>query len=83
MDDTQPATNGIEQGIISEHIIRVISIHNEVWRVQLPDPDTMDRWIEIGQQIKDENWISRPLTLESPGDTGGKKAGGGNSGGPR
>ncbi|KAF9137682.1 hypothetical protein BGX30_009999, partial [Mortierella sp. GBA39] len=82
VDDTQPATNGIEQRIISEHIIRVISIHNEVWRVQLPDPDTMDRWIEIGQQIKDENWISRPLTMrESSGDTSGKKSGGGNGGG--
>lgn len=81
----QQGTNGIEQGVISEHIIRVISIHNEVWRVQLPDPETMERWIEIGQQIKDENWISRPLTIKSSGDIGGKKFGstnnGGNSGG--
>ncbi|KAG0294102.1 hypothetical protein BGZ96_001789 [Linnemannia gamsii] len=86
VDDTQQqVTNGIEQGVISEHIIRVVSIHNEVWRVQLPDEETMERWIEIGQQIKDENWISRPLTIKSSGDIGGKKFGsagnGGNSGG--
>ncbi|KAF8943575.1 hypothetical protein BGZ47_005290 [Haplosporangium gracile] len=85
VDDTQPTTNGTEQGIISEHIIRVISIHNEVWRVQLPDPETMERWIEIGHQIKDENWISRSLAMkESSGDTGGKRPGsGGGAGGTK
>ncbi|KAF9115372.1 hypothetical protein BGX27_007991 [Mortierella sp. AM989] len=49
------------EGITSDYVIRVISIHNQCWRVQLPDQETMDRWIEIGQQIKDENWITRPI----------------------
>ncbi|KAF9905190.1 putative pyridoxal kinase [Linnemannia zychae] len=83
-DDSQQQaglTNGIEQGIISEHIIRVISIHNQVWRVQLPDPETMDRWIEIGQQIKDENWISRPLAMKEDSGDSAKKSGNGGSGG--
>ncbi|CAO3564805.1 unnamed protein product [Mortierella alpina] len=54
--------DGLAEVYMSDYVIRVISIHNECWRVQLPDQDTMDRWIEIGQQIKDENWITRPLT---------------------
>ncbi|KAF9986010.1 hypothetical protein BGZ75_002308 [Mortierella antarctica] len=53
--------DGLAEVYMSDYVIRVISIHNECWRVQLPDQDTMDRWIEIGQQIKDENWITRPL----------------------
>ncbi|GJJ68308.1 hypothetical protein EMPS_00654 [Entomortierella parvispora] len=52
---------GIEEGIQTDYIIRVISIHNECWRIQLPDQETMDRWVEIGQQIKDDNWIARPI----------------------
>ncbi|KAF9566450.1 hypothetical protein EC968_003723 [Mortierella alpina] len=60
--------DGLAEAFKSDYVIRVISIHNECWRVQLPDQDTMDRWIEIGQQIKDENWISRPLinSLSAP-----------------
>ncbi|KAF9951611.1 hypothetical protein BGZ70_000907, partial [Mortierella alpina] len=54
--------DGLADVYMSDYVIRVISIHNECWRVQLPDQDTMDRWIEIGQQIKDENWITRPVT---------------------
>ncbi|KAG0057292.1 hypothetical protein BGZ83_000082 [Gryganskiella cystojenkinii] len=34
----------------------------------------MDRWIDIGQQIKDENWIARPLT-GSRGNSGSTKQG--------
>lgn len=51
-----------EMAVESDYVIRIISIHNECWRVQLPDRETMDRWIDIGHQIKDENWIttSRP-----------------------
>ncbi|KAG0204686.1 hypothetical protein BGX28_003435 [Mortierella sp. GBA30] len=56
----EAGADGLEEAVMSDYIIRVISIHNECWRVQLPDQETMDRWIEIGQQIKDENWISRP-----------------------
>ncbi|KAF9438605.1 hypothetical protein BGZ76_006504 [Entomortierella beljakovae] len=49
-------------GMASDYIVRVISIHNHCWRVQLPDKETMERWVEIGQQIRDENWIARPTT---------------------
>ncbi|KAG0028779.1 hypothetical protein BGZ81_004427 [Podila clonocystis] len=59
-----PVVNDIESemAVESDYVIRIISIHNECWRVQLPDQETMERWIEIGRQIKDENWIttSRP-----------------------
>lgn len=59
-----PELNDIdsEMAVESDYVIRIISIHNDCWRVQLPDQETMDRWIEIGRQIKDENWIttSRP-----------------------
>ncbi|KAG0089826.1 hypothetical protein BGZ92_004131 [Podila epicladia] len=64
-----PVVNDIESemAVESDYVIRIISIHNECWRVQLPDQETMDRWIEIGRQIKDENWIStaRPLPSSS------------------
>ncbi|KAG0025303.1 hypothetical protein BGZ82_010095, partial [Podila clonocystis] len=52
-----------EMAVESDYVIRIISIHNECWKVQLPDQETMERWIDIGRQIKDENWIttSRPL----------------------
>ncbi|KAF9927496.1 hypothetical protein FBU30_003213 [Linnemannia zychae] len=74
IDDSQQEYLGVEQGVISEHIIRVISIHNEVWRIQLPDAEIMERWIEIGQQIKDENWICRPhMMKEYPEDIQGKR----------
>ncbi|KAF9956215.1 hypothetical protein BGZ72_002935 [Mortierella alpina] len=61
--------SGLADIYMSDYVIRVISIHNECWRVQLPDQDTMDRWIEIGQQIKDENWITRPLINPTPAPT--------------
>lgn len=64
-----PVMNDIESemAVESDYVIRIISIHNECWRVQLPDQETMDRWIEIGRQIKDENWIttSRPIPHSS------------------
>ncbi|KAK3819952.1 MAG: 7 transmembrane sweet-taste receptor of 3 GCPR-domain-containing protein [Benniella sp.] len=58
--ESDDGTEGIE-GIMSGYIVRAISIHNQCWKVQLPDQETMDRWIDIGQQIKDENWITRPI----------------------
>ncbi|KAF8979831.1 hypothetical protein BGZ46_004985 [Entomortierella lignicola] len=63
MDGTYDAEGGSQglEGITNDYVVRVISIHNQCWRVQLPDQETMDRWIEIGQQIKDENWITRPI----------------------
>lgn len=68
-----PVVNDIESdmSVESDYVIRIISIHNECWRVQLPDQETMDRWIEIGRQIKDENWIttSRPLPQSSTKST--------------
>ncbi|KAF9586743.1 hypothetical protein BGW38_002765 [Lunasporangiospora selenospora] len=64
--------NGSEGG---DFIVRVISIHHECWRVQLPDRETMERWIEVGQMIKDENWISaRPLTLNHSYQSGNGNA---------
>lgn len=65
MDGITPAYGdtlaGIEEGIQTDYVIRVISIHNECWKVQLPDQETMDRWVDIGRQIKDDNWIARPI----------------------
>ncbi|KAF8935822.1 hypothetical protein BGZ52_002741 [Haplosporangium bisporale] len=58
-----------EMAVESDYIIRIISIHNECWRIQLPDKETMDRWIEIGRQIKDENWIT---TSRPPPQSGAK-----------
>ncbi|KAF9207361.1 hypothetical protein BGZ49_000607 [Haplosporangium sp. Z 27] len=58
--DAEGGSQGLER-ITNDYVVRVISIHNQCWRVQLPDQETMDRWIEIGQQIKDENWITRPI----------------------
>ncbi|KAG0342662.1 hypothetical protein BG004_005625 [Podila humilis] len=50
--------DGPEVTIDDDYIVRIISIHNECWRVQLPDHESMERWLDIGRQIKDENWIS-------------------------
>ncbi|KAF9361743.1 hypothetical protein BGX26_012464 [Mortierella sp. AD094] len=63
MDGITESNEGSErlERITSDYVVRVIPIHNQCWRVQLPDQETMDRWIEIGQQIKDENWITRPI----------------------
>ncbi|KAF9429570.1 hypothetical protein BGZ94_010276 [Podila epigama] len=71
MDGTSSSADVEEQGeevtLQADYVIRIISIHNDCWRVQLPDQETMDRWIEIGRQIKDENWITSRL----PGLPGG------------
>ncbi|KAG0309282.1 hypothetical protein BGZ98_003884 [Dissophora globulifera] len=56
------------KGIMSDYVVRIISIHNEVWRVQLPDQETMNHWIDLGQQIKDENWITRPIAASGSGN---------------
>ncbi|KAG0328841.1 hypothetical protein BGZ99_004329 [Dissophora globulifera] len=56
------------KGIMSDYVVRIISIHNEVWRVQLPDQETMNHWIDLGQQIKDENWITRPIASSGSGN---------------
>ncbi|KAG0256274.1 hypothetical protein BG011_004642 [Mortierella polycephala] len=68
MDESSGRMDGMEQGIMSDYIIRVISIHNQCWRVKLPNQETMDRWIEIGQHIKDENWIARPPMMPTRGN---------------
>ncbi|KAG0229233.1 hypothetical protein BGW42_001687 [Actinomortierella wolfii] len=57
------ATDGLENDEASsssqdEFVIRVISIHNQCWLVQLPDKKTMDRWLEIGQMVRRDNWIT-------------------------
>ncbi|KAF9977381.1 hypothetical protein BGZ73_006128 [Actinomortierella ambigua] len=41
-----------------QFVIKVISIHNHCWRVQLPDKKTMVRWLEIGQMVRRDNWIT-------------------------
>ncbi|KAF9181892.1 hypothetical protein BGZ51_005125 [Haplosporangium sp. Z 767] len=67
-DESYGGIDGMEQGIMNDFIVRVISIHNECWRVRLPDQETMDRWIEIGQHIKDENWIARSPMMPTRGN---------------
>ncbi|KAI1306456.1 hypothetical protein EDD11_004748 [Mortierella claussenii] len=77
MDGVFGNENGKEgiDGIMSDYVVRVISIHNECWRVQLPDQETMDRWIDIGQQIKGANWVTRPITSHAGSSGMGAKKG--------